>query len=180
MCEWVARPSRGAHDSSCRLSSFHSLLWPMLKWVARPRRGAMTPAAGSAVSTRCSSGSLDLAEESMTPAARLSSFHCSCRPVWLWVLPPSECWWCSSRCCDWFFVAWAKAPECCYAESRTAWWFLFFGLGSWISFSKCWHNNTTLIRCCKKSKWYSSNIDFVTLPRWWCALRTKRVWSMLS
>ena len=29
----------------------------------------MTPAAGSAVSTRCSSGSLDLAEESMIPAA---------------------------------------------------------------------------------------------------------------
>ena len=29
----------------------------------------MTPAAGSAVSTRCSSGLLDLAEESMTPAA---------------------------------------------------------------------------------------------------------------
>ena len=29
----------------------------------------MTPAAGSAASTRCSSGSLDLAEESLTPAA---------------------------------------------------------------------------------------------------------------
>ena len=30
---------------------------------------SMTPTAGSAVSTRCSSGSLDLAEESVTPAA---------------------------------------------------------------------------------------------------------------
>ena len=29
----------------------------------------MAPAAGSAVSTRCASGSLDLAEEPMTPAA---------------------------------------------------------------------------------------------------------------